>query len=560
MRHSFGFASLHQKCLIQSSFGSAAISHLSSDIGEKMTTLKGTLGNDTLTAGEDTSTIYSFSGDDVINLTDTSDSVRVRPDVGNDTINANGKNSLSIDYTDIFKSSDDGSVTASLTANSLTIDKGEKGTDTLQNFSTSNYDTSLSLYLGAGNDSTTVNYDTDSIDMFFQVIAGSGNDTITSESGQVRVSYLWDDAISEGITYNSTGGSKHSGTVVVNGSGSNSETDTLTNVSEIEGSKFADTYNGGAGDERFITGGGDDTVLGGDGYDRLRFDRSNMEAVNVDMETGKATGTYRGETFEVSFTGIERVEGSREGDTLRGSSGADRIDADKGDDFVILGDGDDIARGEDGNDTIYAGAGDTGNDYLEGNAGNDILGGGAGNDVIYGGDDNDVIFGGAGNDKTKGGSGLDTIWAGTEDDSVEGEDGNDILGGGEGDDTVSGGNGNDVIYSAAGNDTLTGGDGDDTVFGGAGNDRITGDAGNDALYGGAGNDVFVFASGHGEDSIGGFKTKGDNTIDLTALGLSGFLDLTVAQSDSDVSISTGQGTITLWFTTVDEISAGDFLF
>jgi Ca2+-binding RTX toxin-like protein len=275
-----------------------------------------------------------------------------------------------------------------------------------------------------------------------------------------------------------------------------------------------------------------------------------------------SNGSGENYNFRVDLSGVngKTINGTSGNDTLRGSSGEDRFDAGKGDDFVILGDADDNARGGYGNDTIYAGAGDTGNDYLEGNAGNDILGAGAGNDMIDGGDGNDVIFGGAGNDKAEGGSGSDTIWAGTEDDSVLGEDGNDILGGGEGVDTVGGGIGNDVIYGASGIDMISGGGGDDTVFGGAGNDRITGDEGNDALYGGAGNDVFVFASGHGQDSIGGFKTKGDNTIDLTALGLSGFSDLTVTQSGSDVLISTGQGAITLWSTIVAELGAEDFLF
>lgn len=233
-----------------------------------------------------------------------------------------------------------------------------------------------------------------------------------------------------------------------------------------------------------------------------------------------------------------------------------------GDDLIIGTPGDDIVDLGDGHDTFWAGANDVGNDVISGGAGNDVIGAGPGNDTVHGGTGNDVIFGGAGNDELNGDAGADIIWGGSGEDTITGGSGNDVLGGGNSSDIILAGLGADIVYAGAdkSNDTVDGGAGDDILFGGGGNDKIIGGAGNDQMYGGAGNDTFVFESGFGYDSIGGFATNGDNTLDLSALGLSGFGALRITQQGADVVIDTGQGTITLWKTSLGDVTADDFLF
>ena len=125
---------------------------------------------------------------------------------------------------------------------------------------------------------------------------------------------------------------------------------------------------------------------------------------------------------------------------------------------------------------------------------------------------------------------------------------------------IYGGAGNDVAYGAAQNDSIDGDAGADTLFGGEGDDTLNGGTGDDVLYGGAGSDVLVFEASHGNDSVGGFEANGDNTIDLSALNLSGYDALTINPVGNGVLVETGEGSITLWGVSVDQITADDFIF
>ena len=95
----------------------------------------------------------------------------------------------------------------------------------------------------------------------------------------------------------------------------------------------------------------------------------------------------------------------------------------------------------------------------------------------------------------------------------------------------------------------------------AGDDTITGLGGDDTLTGNAGDDTFVFASGHGADTITDF-TDGEDTIDLSAFtGITGFSDLTVAQNGNNTVVTVpGGGTITLQDFTSTDLDATDFAF
>jgi Ca2+-binding RTX toxin-like protein len=109
--------------------------------------------------------------------------------------------------------------------------------------------------------------------------------------------------------------------------------------------------------------------------------------------------------------------------------------------------------------------------------------------VIHAGGGNDVIYGGAGNDILYGEGGSDIIYGGDGDDTIYGDYLASVLNGGGGSDSLYGQGGNDLMYGGSGNDYLSGGAGDDVLNGDEGSDTLDGGAGRDTLNGGADNDA-----------------------------------------------------------------------
>ena len=113
-------------------------------------------------------------------------------------------------------------------------------------------------------------------------------------------------------------------------------------------------------------------------------------------------------------------------------------------------------------------------------------------------------------------------------------------------------------------DQYTGTAGAETLVGGAGDDTITGLGGDDTLTGNDGYDTFVFAAGHGDDTVTDF-TDGEDLIDLSAFtGITQFSDLTVTQEGNHVKIDlsgqTDGGSITLQNILLADIDEDDFVF
>lgn len=247
------------------------------------------------------------------------------------------------------------------------------------------------------------------------------------------------------------------------------------------GDEGDDVMAGGHGNDIIAGGGGDDFLIGG-GFD-------DGDTVNFEATTS---------TDSVDDDGSDEIYGGEGDDTLLGGGWKDDVSDDG-----VYTEGEAVTTGT-GNDALWGGSG---NDLVLAAAGNDSLGGGVGDDTIDGGGGADLIYGGrdAGdtgtNDVIRGGAGNDTVFASAGNDSVNGGAGDDNLFGGGGDDTVDGG---------AGDDTLWGGGGDDTVDGGAGNDTLWGGGGNDLFTGGGGGDVFIFASGHGDETITDFDLVEDS--------------------------------------------------
>ena len=281
-----------------------------------------------------------------------------------------------------------------------------------------------------------------------------------------------------------------------------------------------------------------------------------------ELPNGQTDFTITYSSPGITLTGnsnSNRLTGTDAAESFKGNAGDDKIFANGGNDTLVGGAGNDTLEAGTGNDAIWAGTDDAGADYLKGAAGNDTLGGGRGDDIGLGGQGDDVVYGGAGHDSLFGEAGADTVWAGSGNDSVYGGSESDVIGGGAGADLLFAGAGNDVLYASTEADVVQGGHGNDLLYGGAGNDTLDGGAQDDELYGGAGADLFVFSIDHGNDVIGGFENNQGNIIDLQALNLNSFEDLSMKQAGSNVVVNTGDGTITLWHTNLVGIARDDFI-
>ena len=303
-----------------------------------------------------------------------------------------------------------------------------------------------------------------------------------------------------------------------------------------------------------------------------------IEAVTV--IDGTITGTSRGN----SLTGTDAVEtilGLGGNDYLYGRGGDDELDGGPGNDTLIGGAGADRLTGAAGDDTAsYAGspAGVTVRLHdpvpRGGDAQGDTFGGTVtftytdnGNRVeveladiinLRGSDHDDVLAGDQRANRLSGGNGNDTLYGGPGGDDTNRDD----LDGGPGDDRLFGGPGDDALYGGEGNDLLKGGAGADTLWAGSGDDRLDGGAGADVLDGGIGFDTFVFAPGHGEDTVTDFR-NGRDVLDISAFGLSGFDDLDLSSNAEGVAIDLtayGGGSILLEGFDITGLDAADFLF
>lgn len=286
--------------------------------------------------------------------------------------------------------------------------------------------------------------------------------------------------------YSSVGVTANLVTGVANGVAGDS--DTLLGIEGLRGSQFNDSLTGGATAsaalEVFLGNGGNDTIDGGAGFDRVDY-TSAMQGVRVTLG-GTGTGTAIDGTpilnGQITYAG---TAGATIGtDTLR------NIESVRGSDFA----------------DVIAGSSIASEETFEGRAGNDIINGISGIDRVsyhtsiagvtvalgLAGADGTAADGWGGTDKLRN---IDNV-LGSRDfadrltgnelaNRLDGQGGNDLLSGGLGIDTLIGGNGNDV---------LGGGGAVDVLSGGAGNDLLNGGDGSDLLTGGTGLDAFRFSA------------------------------------------------------------------
>ena len=312
-------------------------------------------------------------------------------------------------------------------------------------------------------------------------------------------------------------------------------TDTLVGIEHINGSAFADTLIGNAGNNWFRPGDGNDVVIGNGGNDTVMYENT-PNGVTVDLMNGMASGADIGVD---TLSGIRNVHTGGGADVIQLSDLGGYVFARAGDDRITGGAGNDILYGGSGNDTIDGGGG---RDYI--NFQVDSYDGGpaatglgvtvdlAAGTVIDNWGDTDTVV----NVEDVSGS----VYA----DSITGNAADNYLYGAAGDDTIDGGDGNDGISGDAGNDNLQGGNGDDQLDGGSGNDVLDGGAGrdrvsyqNDIAEGTAGFGVHVdLDAGYANDNWGGI----DRLVDIEDVTGSRYRDTLIGDA-ADNTLRGGDG-------------------
>ncbi len=392
----------------------------------------------------------------------------------------------------------------------------------------------------------------------------------------------------------------------------NNGTETIIGTAQADeilmnGDGYADTFNGGDGDDTFTFNGnvnGGDRVYGGAGTDQIiGSDNDNGLTLSVidsieliDLGAGtdyiraSSTGSLdlSGYTVGVDLLGVEYITDNGNAETVTGTAQADEIhlNADTYADTFNGGDGDDtfVVNGAvNGGDRIYGGLG---TNVITATASNDILNVTVLDDISsidFGDGDDGFIIGssvslagmvvdmGIGTDYIGARSGgtldLSSYTLGVDILNLE------YIQDSTGAETITGTAQADVIHMQEDTyaDTFNGGDGDDTfvvtgavnggdrIHGGLGTNIITATAGNDILNVtalsdissidfGDGDDMFLFSSsvsltgividmGAGVDHI---RARADDTLDLSSYTLGvDILNLDYIRDNSGVETITG---------------------
>ena len=343
--------------------------------------LYGDAGNDTLWGGDDgeKDRLDGGPGDDLLHPGDSDWQVggsdEVKGSTGNDRIvytestGPRAGQDLSYAYSDLGTTGI--TMTIDGLANRGTVDKGPHGTDTI-------VDVAKVLDIGglavSGTRSDDVFHLTLGEGQWMQASGGAGDDTFDIRARFIRLSYTWPRTLN-GIDIDL-------GARRANDDGFGDVDTFRGTVWEVRGTDLSDVIRGSGNDESFIGRRGNDVIDGRGGWDRLRFDRSGVGDVKVDLQAGTATGTWGdrpesytvdhldskeerliGSFFRYRISNIEHVRGGDGDDILRGSAESDKLEGKDGDDVIEGRAGDDDLRGGRGADDFIFGAGH-GKDYI----------------------------------------------------------------------------------------------------------------------------------------------------------------------------------------------------
>jgi|GEM_PF-927975 len=387
---------------------------------------------------------------------------------GNDTINGGNGNALNgaIDSLDGGDGIDTFAITTSSNVSIQLGDGNSAGGMTASG--TNNFTANLynfeNILTSGGADSITGNSSANLID------TGAGNDSIYGGGGSdTLIGNTGNDTIDGGaqsnavVSYAYFSGSAGLSVVLSNTPFSaliaGNETDILSNIENIIGTKNNDTIFGdananslfgGLGNDCMSAGGGNDTMDGGDGVDTADYGYLNSSGTRgVSITLGSAATT-----FLVSVSGansgqlinFETLQLSNYADSvnLAGATSNLSISAGTGADTIIGGSGNDTISGGADNDSLDGG-GQTGDlltyAYLSSSPGITLTLNGA-NAVTTSGSEADVI------------RNFENVIGSQNADNIAGDIAANSLSGGQGNDTLSGNTGNDTLDGGAGTDTL----------------------------------------------------------------------------------------------------------
>jgi len=260
---------------------------------------------------------------------------------------------------------------------------------------------------GAGNDTYVVDSEGDVIN------DRSGKDTVIATHAYYALGAGLENLTLRGASFEVQGDGNGLANVIRN--------DRADGGAWIDGAGGNDTLLGGGGWDvfSFSQGSGNyghDVVNGGAGQDGIRV--GTHSAVVIDFRAGTASGGGTSGSGSISFQNIEHAAGGAF------------------DDLLVANDAGITLYGGGGNDTLRGGAG---GDYLASDhdgtdapqspfvAGNDRVYGGAGKDTLITAGGNDTLDGGSGSDRLEAGSGNDTLYWQGSDTLVDGGSGADSL-------------------------------------------------------------------------------------------------------------------------------------
>ena len=306
--------------------------------------LDGGAGNDMLDAGAGNDLLIGGGGNDLINPGDNDPLIGdfIEGGAGNDTIDFSdlADGFVAIDYSTLSRP-----ITVNIDggANTGSVAKGVLGTDTLinvQNPMLAGFSDGGLRVLGTiENDVFNL---TTADNQWLSASSGGGSDTFNiSGPGLVQLDYR-----GPAVTADLEAGTiiQDGNTSVLNGA-----------LWELRTGDEADSITGTAADESFRPSGGNDTVDGGDGFDRLRYNDAGIEGVNANLATGVVTGTSNAVEFTDTVSNIEWLRGTDTADTLTGDDAANRLQGQAGDDRLAGGLGNDTIEGGEGTDTAVLG-------------------------------------------------------------------------------------------------------------------------------------------------------------------------------------------------------------
>lgn len=270
-----------------------------------------------------------------------------------------------------------------------------------------------------------------------------------------------------------------------------------------------DTLNGGLGNDRYIYNAGNDIIRDNEGTGEVIEFEDDIELTDLSFFRTQTDGSRFFWNLTIEIDGSNSISAAswflpRLQDSITTLEFADGSTHQISD---LLAGTEIIIRSSAGNDTITGFATPSATERVIANAGNDFISMEGGVDTIdYSGLTNSITV-----DLT-GTNGIGTVGKGTLGlDTVEfveqiiATDFNDIM---------TGDNKSFAFFGGDGDDQITAGIGSDTLDGGAGDDVLAGGQGNDSLLGGTGNDTYIFNLGDGEDTI----TEENGAMDVIVLG------------------------------------------